>query len=123
MKQFKWRIYSRESQRCINAFFKQWCSRYCNDEIYEKFCIISEEYITNFFRHVKRNSVQLSWFIGGGDEKSFMGSFYDNGFAFNPFKKAMDGIGLKLMTSLLECRYRYMKGFNCFRFYVVVSDV
>jgi len=122
MEQFRWWIYSKESQQCINAFFKQWSSRCCSDEVYKKFCIVSEEYVTNFFKYARKNATQSSWFIGKSDRKCFIGGFYDNGLKFNPFEKVSEGLGLRLMTSLLGCRYRRMNGFNCFRFYVTGNN-
>lgn len=77
----------------------------------ERFFIVSEEWFTNCLKHggKPRCWVRIQWYCD-----VYVVCFIDNGFAFNPFAKNEDAVGLRLMTKLLKAKYRRFKGRNVF---------
>ena len=118
MRQIKQQIYSKESQNKLSVFFNALYEGCLGKEVCQKFYIVSEEYITNFFKYGKKKSDQVVWFVGQEWKDKFVGCFLDNGDPFDPFDVYSNAVGVRLMTALFYSRYRRLNGFNCFRFYI-----
>ena len=121
MQQIKQQICSKECHDELNVCFNNLYVRHLDKEIFQKFYIVTEEYITNFFKYGKGKLEQVCWFIGQKLGNTFVGCFLVYGSPFNPFDVYPNAIGIRLMTALFYSRYRYLNGFNCFRFYIAIN--
>ena len=92
----------------------------CDKALWDRLCVVCEEYVTNFFKYGRKNqSKPFCWFRVEFKKKQIYGLFSDPGGRFNPKEHVGESPGLRLMTQLLQCRYRWQHNRNYFRIKMV----
>ena len=83
-------------------------------EDWDRLYIVCEEFLTNFFKYGKRKLFHFCWFTFLFKKEKLVFVLFYKGARFDPRNIRQMTLGLKLMTSLLDCKYRYWKNRNYF---------
>lgn len=81
--------------------------------LWSRIYIVAEEYLTNFLKYGKISSQQRCRMGIRLHPNACYLFFSDNAPAFNPCNHQPGDLGLRLLTSLGQTRYRYLFGKNC----------
>lgn len=96
-------------------FLRRFSRRVCNKAIWDRLCVVCEEYITNFFKYGRKCRLQhLCWFRIEFGQQQIRCLFSDAGRRFNPIEHVGESPGLRLITRLLSNRYRWQNNRNYF---------
>ena len=77
--------------------------------------VVCEEYVTNFFKYGKKGcSQRFCWFRIDIKKEGICCMFRDAGRRFNPVEHVGESPGLRLITRLLDNRYRWYRNRNYF---------
>lgn len=83
--------------------------------VWDRLCVVCEEYVTNFFKYGRRESLQrFCWFRIEVRGRQIRCLFSDAGNRFNPVEHVGKSPGLCLMTRLLPNGYRWYHNRNYF---------
>ena len=89
--------------------------RICDKMLWDRLCVVCEEYVTNFFKYGRKGrSKPCCWFRIEIKGKQVRCLFSDTGRRFNPIEHIGKSPGLRLITQLLDHRYRWQHNRNYF---------
>lgn len=89
--------------------------RVCDKKMWDRLCVVCEEYVTNFFKYGSKCRWQrLCWFRIDVKEQQIRCLFSDDGQRFNPIEHVGKSPGLRLITQLLGNHYRWHNNRNYF---------
>ena len=95
-------------------------SRICDKMLWNRLCVVYEEYVTNFFKYGQKGRFQrYCWFRIEIKGKYICCLFSDAGKRFNPVEHVGKSPGLRLITQLLPGHYRWQQGRNYFHIKMV----
>ncbi len=96
-------------------FLRHFSSRICDQMMWDRLCVVCEEYITNYFKYGRKCRLQyLCWFRIEIGERQIRCLFSNVGWRFNPAEHVKEGLGLRLITQLLTHQYRWFHDHNYF---------
>ncbi len=88
---------------------------------WKRLYIVLEEYITNFIKYGKIDKTDKCWLRMQRYGDKILVCLMDNSKAFDPFVANTNALGIRLMTGLLESKYRRQRGMNVFLLNVPVK--
>ena len=87
----------------------------CDKMMWDRLCVVCEEYVTNFFKYGRKCRLQhLCWFRIDVEKQQIRCLFSDAGRRFNPIEHVGESPGLRLITRLLCNQYRRQNNRNYF---------
>ena len=87
----------------------------CDKLLWDRLCVVCEEYVTNFFKYGRENhSQRYCWFRIEIKKHRIRCLFSDAGKRFNPIEHVGESPGLRLITQLLPGCYRWQHSRNYF---------